>query len=313
MLPHPGDVGGWFRTATGTGVTLLRGWEPAEAGFGRVSPPEEVAAGFALLRDRPVAVLTGAGMSTGSGLPDYRGRDAVARTPMTFQEFIRNDLARRRYWARSTVGWPWFTAAKPGVAHHALARLAKATSIIGVVTQNVDGLHQAAGSSPVVELHGALADVVCLGCRLRLDRQSFQATLLRLNPAIVARMEQLSEQARTAPDGDAEVDRTDSFVYLDCPSCGGLLKPDVVFFGENARPETVARARAVVDQAEILVVLGSSLTVMSGLRFVRRTAKTGKPIVIAGDGATRGDSLATIRLHGRLEDLLTRWVELASG
>lgn len=143
MVTNLGDVGGWFRTATGVATPA---WGPGEGGFGRVSPDADLAAALHLFRDRPTVVLTGAGMSTGSGLPDYRGRDAVPRSPMTFQEFTRSDFSRRRYWARSTVGWSWFTAARPGIAHLALAELGRLTPLTGVITQNVDGLHQAAGS-----------------------------------------------------------------------------------------------------------------------------------------------------------------------
>ncbi len=303
------DVGGWFRTAT-SGVALpATAWGPGAGGFGRVSHDDDLAAAADLFRGRPTLVLTGAGMSTGSGLPDYRGRDAVPRSPMTYQEFVGSDLSRRRYWARSTVGWRWFVHARPNEAHRALAALGGLTPVTGVVTQNVDGLHQAAGSAPVVDLHGNLSRVVCLDCRALSDRHALQEDLLALNPGFADRLVDLAEDSRNAPDGDAEVDRTEDFRYPPCRRCGGMLKPDVVFFGENADRSVVDRAKGLFGEAEALLVLGSSLSVMSGLRFVRRAVQQGKDVVILNDGATRGDDLATLRLHGRLEHVLTRWVE----
>lgn len=300
-----GDVGGWFRSATGGRVTA---WGPVEGGYGRISPEEDLDAAFELFRGRPTLVLTGAGMSTGSGLPDYRGRDSVPRAPMTYQEFIGSDFSRRRYWARSTVGWGWFEATRPGTTHRVLAELGRVTPLTGVVTQNVDGLHQAAGSAPVIDLHGNLARVVCLGCGALSDRAVLQRRLLELNPAVAARIAELSDRARTAPDGDAEVEGLVDFEYPYCVACGGLLKPDVVYFGENVRREVLDAANELLDAADAVLVLGSSLTVMSGLRFVRRAVKEDKKVVIAGDGPTRGDDLATLRIHGRLEGILPRWV-----
>ena len=302
------DVGGWFRTAT-DGVALpATSWGPGTGGFGRRSHDDELAAAADLFRGRPTLVLTGAGMSTGSGLPDYRGRDAVPRSPMTYQEFVGSDLSRRCYWARSTVGWRWFAQARPNAAHHALAKLGEVTPLTGVVTQNVDGLHQAAGSRPVLDLHGALDRVICLDCRALIDRHRMQEQLLALNPRFAGRLDALAVESRSAPDGDAEVDRTADFRYPACPSCGGMLKPDVVFFGENADRAVVDEAMTLLDEAAALLVLGSSLSVMSGLRFVRRAAQQGRDVVIVNDGATRGDDLATLRLHGRLEDVLAGWV-----
>lgn len=298
-----GDVGGWFRTA-GHGTLRHRVvWEPTGDGFGRLSPRADLDAALALFQGRPAMVLTGAGMSTDSGLPDYRGRDAVPRAPMTYQEFVGSDLSRRRYWARSTAGWAWFERAQPNPAHRALARLAHHTPLTGIVTQNVDSLHQAAGSSPVVDLHGSLSRVVCLDCGALLSRGDLQGILLSLNPGIER------SGGPVAPDGDAEADFSGEFYYPGCPDCGGMLKPDVVFFGENTRPEVAAAAGDLLDTAEALLVLGTSLSVMSGLRFVRRAAKQGKPIVIVGDGPTRGDELATIRIHGRLGPVLSHWLD----
>lgn len=262
-------------------------------------------------------VLTGAGMSTASGLPDYRGRDAVPRSPMMYQEFVSSDLSRRRYWARSTVGWRSFATAEPNEAHHLLVALEHRTPLNGIVTQNVDGLHQAAGSGRVIDLHGNLSRVICLQCGHLFDRAELQRQFLALNPRFAAELDQLAADASTAPDGDAEVDRTHDFVYPDCQLCGGMLKPDVVFFGENAHREVVAEANQMLDASDVLLILGSSLTVMSGLRFARRAAREGKDVIIANDGATRGDEVATLRLHGRLGRILSHWVvaerRLASG
>ena len=315
MNNTPGDVGGWFRTAR-AGVDVASdatAWGPDGGEFGRVSPDDDLAAALDLFRGRPTLVLTGAGMSTDSGLPDYRGRDAVPRSPMTFQEFVSSDLSRRRYWARSTVGWRAFGRARPNDAHLALAALGRLTPLTGIVTQNVDGLHQRAGSSPVVDLHGNLAEVICLGCGRLFPREDLQDALLRMNPRFARHLDALADEARTAPDGDAEVDRTEDFEYPDCPACQAMLKPDVVFFGENAHRDTVLRANRLLDAADVLLVLGTSLTVMSGLRFVRRSAKEGRDVIICTDGQTRGDDLATLRLHGRLAPVLSSWVRMAGG
>ncbi|GAB3811997.1 NAD-dependent protein deacetylase [Tessaracoccus terricola] len=305
------DVGGWFRSAVADvpDAPRVKPWEPL-GGFGRTSSDAEVTQALGLLRGRATMVLTGAGMSTGAGLPDYRGRDAKVRNPMTYQEFIGSDFARRRYWARSTVGWMTFGAARPGAAHRLLAELEGQLDVVGVVTQNVDRLHQAAGSRRVVDLHGSLDGAYCLACGHRVHRDELQEAMLALNPELRHRLHELARDSATAPDGDAEVDRTETFEYPACAVCGGILKPDVVFFGENARREVVAEAFAILDDAEVLLVLGSSLTVMSGLRFVRHAARDGVPVVIVNDGRTRGDELATTRVHGRLEVVLARWAEL---
>ncbi|GAA4888329.1 NAD-dependent protein deacetylase [Tessaracoccus lubricantis] len=311
----PRDVGGWFRTAVDGPVVLpnTAAWGPGTGDFGRVSHDDDLLAAADIFRGRPTMVLTGAGMSTGSGLPDYRGRDAVPRSPMMFQEFVGSDLSRRRYWARSTVGWRSFSSAEPNEAHRLLAELGRLTPLTGVVTQNVDGLHQKAGSHPVLDLHGNLAQVLCLECGHLFDRHALQQRFLELNPRFAAQLDQLAADAMTAPDGDAEVDRTQDFTCPDCAICGGMLKPDVVFFGENAHRDTVTAANALLDASDVLLVLGSSLTVMSGLRFARRAAREGKEVIIANDGSTRGDDVATLRIHGRLEPTLRRWISLLTG
>lgn len=302
----PPDVGGWFRTARGGHtVGAIKDWGPPEdSSFGLVSTDAEIADAVEDLRGRRTMVLTGAGTSTASGLSDYRGRGSIPRAPMTYQEFVSSDLSRRHYWARSTVGWPSFRVAMPNRVHEQVAALASVLSVPGVVTQNVDGLHQAAGSDPVLDLHGRLSTVTCLRCRNVVEREDLQRVLLQMNPEFALRLGDLAEQAASLPDGDAEVDRTEEFKYPSCTECGGVLKPDVVYFGENASKEVVTAAFDLLEASEALLVLGTSLTVMSGLRFVRRAVRDSKPIIIINDGATRGDVLATHRLHGRLEVVL---------
>lgn len=326
------DVGRWFSSTPGTrpaaespqaapttlgrrrGLPRTPEWGPLTSeDYGHRSPAEEVTAALELLTPGPVAVLTGAGMSTGSGLPDYRGPQAVPRSPMTAQEFLGSDLARRRYWARSTVGWAQFRRAEPNEAHRHLAALGRrALPVTAVITQNVDGLHQQAGSHPVIDLHGRLDRVRCRSCDALSSRAALHQRMLAMNPELAARLPELAADAAQAPDGDAEVDRTSSFRYPPCPLCGGILKPDVVFFGEAARPEVVAAAREAVAAARALLVLGSSLTVQSGLRFVRAARTAGLPVVVVNDGPTRADEVATIRLHGRLEEVLGAWAELTA-
>lgn len=306
------DVGRWFSTASAPpgarGLPRTPLWAPIpDEHYGMVSPDAVVDAGLEVLRGGPVVVLTGAGMSTGSGLPDYRGPSAPARLPMTYQEFMGSDLSRRRYWARSTVGWARFRQARPNTAHGALAQIGRQHPITAVITQNVDSLHQRAGSSPVIDLHGSLRRVVCRTCAQVVDRETFHSTLLAMNPQVAARIDVLAADAEQAPDGDAEVDRTETFRYPPCTVCAGIMKPDVVFFGENADRAVVARAMSALEAASSLLVLGSSLSVQSGLRFVRRADRAGMPIVIVNDGPTRGDPLATVRVHGRLDAVLSRW------
>jgi len=254
-----------------------------------------------LLRARELVVLTGAGLSTDSGIPDYRGPGAPTRTPMTFQEFRSGPDAQRRYWARSHLGWSRMGTAEPNAGHQALARLDPAL----LITQNVDGLHERAGSRSMVALHGRVADVVCLDCGTVTPRPRLQTRLTDANPGYAA----AHAAAPTRPDGDAELDDTEGFVVPGCEDCGGPLKPDVVFFGENVPASRVARCYAAVDGLTpgdgALLVVGSSLTVMSGLRFVKRAAKAGVPVVIANRGATRGDDLATYTVEVGCSEFLT--------
>ena len=250
-----------------------------------------------------VVVLSGAGLSTESGIPDYRGPTGAARpsSPMTFQVFTGDPAARRRYWARSHLGWRVIGEARPNPGHLAVARLQAAGLLDGIVTQNVDGLHQAAGAHDVVDLHGRLDAVLCLDCGERSGRAALAARLEQANAAWQAQV------LAVHPDGDVAVPDADlaSFVVVPCAACGGVLKPDVVFFGENVPRDRVQRSFALVEQARALVVLGSSLTVMSGYRFVLRATKLGVPVAIVNQGTTRGDAQARLRLHAPLGPALT--------
>lgn len=262
-----------------------------------------------LLSGRPVVVLGGAGCSTESGIPDYRGPEGKLRTrnPVQYGEFVRSVEARSRYWARSTVGWPRMSSAEPNDAHLALARLEMAGVVCGVITQNVDGLHQAAGSRDVVELHGSLAVVRCLGCGASVSRDAMQDRLLEANADWADTVGAVrGERAELAPDGDAELatSRVSSFVVPPCRSCGGILKPDVVFFGENVPKETLARSWALFGRGAVLLVVGSSLTVYSGRRFVYRAAENGVPIGVVNLGPTRADEHAHSKVEGRLGEVL---------
>ncbi len=248
-------------------------------------------------------ILSGAGLSTESGIPDYRGPTGLARRaePMTYQAFTGTAGARQRYWARSHYGWRTIAAAIPNAGHYAVAELERRGLLAGIVTQNVDGLHQAAGARQVIELHGGLDRVVCLNCGERTSRAELDRRLRAANPGWDARVTSIN------PDGDANLadDRTAAFRIADCATCSGVLKPDVVFFGENVPRPRVDECYALVDRAAVVVVLGSSLTVMSGYRFVRRAAKLGLPIAIVNLGQTRGDALAQLTLAAPLGETLT--------
>jgi NAD+-dependent protein deacetylase sirtuin 4 len=251
----------------------------------------------ALARGRRVVALTGAGCSTESGIPDYRGEGTRerARNPIQHREFVRDPEARRRYWARSVIGWPKVARARPNPGHRALAALEEAGALAGVITQNVDGLHGAAGSRRVIELHGALARVRCRGCDAIEARAALQRRLLADNPGWEARA------AEAAPDGDAELPSAlvARFRVVDCAGCGGVLQPDVVFFGASVPRPVVDAAWRLLDEAEALLVVGTSLAVFSGYRFVRRAAERALPIAIVNLGATRGDPLARLRVEAR--------------
>lgn len=253
-----------------------------------------------LMRGSRVAVLTGAGVSTDSGIPDYRGQGAPVRTPMTMQTFVASEAARKRYWAGSHLGWRTFGTALPNDGHRALARLEESGVVSGVVTQNVDGLHRRAGSSHVVELHGASDRVVCLSCGQVFARQSVADRLAELNPHI-----DLDVAIRPAPDGDVEVDDVESMVIPACTVCGGTLKPDVVFFGEFVPTPVYRQAAALVQRADVLLVAGSSLVVNSGVRLLEIARRRRVPIVVVNRGITKGDSRATVKLDAGATETLT--------
>lgn len=250
-----------------------------------------------------VLVLSGAGISTESGIPDYRGEGgSLSRhTPMTYQEFTASARARRRYWARSHLGWRTFGSARPNAGHRAVAAFGRHGLLSGVITQNVDGLHQAAGSEGVVELHGSLDRVVCLSCGASSPRRELAVRLEQAN----AGFEPVA--AGINPDGDADLsdEQVGDFRVLPCTACGGTLKPDVVFFGEAVPPRRIEHCRRLVREAASLLVLGSSLTVMSGLRFVRQAVEAGKPVLIVNRDPTRGDQHALTRVALPLGAALT--------
>ncbi|MEU1015137.1 NAD-dependent protein deacetylase [Streptomyces sp. NPDC005898] len=275
-------------------------WTPAEDLPPGTTDPGPVAE---MLGAGGVLVLSGAGLSTESGIPDYRGEGgSLSRhTPMTYQDFTASEQARRRYWARSHLGLRTFGRARPNAGHRAVAAFERHGLLAGVITQNVDGLHRAAGSEGAVELHGSLGRVVCLSCGARSSRGELARRLEEANPGFAP------VAAALNPDGDADLtdEQVEGFRVLPCTLCGGILKPDVVFFGETVPPERVERCRALVRDAVSLLVLGSSLTVMSGLRFVRQAAEAGKPVLIVNRDATRGDRHAVTRVALPLGPTLT--------
>jgi NAD-dependent SIR2 family protein deacetylase len=255
------------------------------------------------LAGKSILVLTGAGVSTESGIPDYRGEGKTERHPMTFDIFMGSVEARRRYWARSYVGWSVIANAKPNASHFALAQAESLGRVAHVVTQNVDSLHQQAGSKKVTDLHGRLDQVVCMSCQVLLPRLQMDQLIEELNFGIRKDL-----NVEFTPDGDAEVEATADFKIPNCPSCQGVLKPDVVFFGESVPSSRVSSTMAELERLDALVVAGSSLTVNSGMRFVRAASKQGKPIVIVNIGPTRADDIAVAKIEAptslALEELL---------
>jgi len=268
---------------------------------------DDLEALVALLRGKRVTVLTGAGCSTESGIPDYRGPGtrARARNPIQHRDYLREPAVRQRYWARAVLGWQRFSAAQPNPAHRALAALERSGVVPGLITQNVDRLHHAAGSERIVELHGALSIVRCLDCGAREPRAALQDRLLALNPTF-------DHVAVTiAPDGDAELDgeATRTFRVASCAQCAGVLKPDVVFFGDNVAKPVVDAAFALLQEGEALLVVGSSLAVFSGFRFVRRAAERGIPVAMVNLGETRGDPYARVRVDAAAGTVLPALAE----
>lgn len=291
----------------------MTGFARAEAAAAGALSEEQIGylrSAVGLLAGKRVAVLTGAGLSTDSGIPDYRGPDSVPRNPMTYQQFTGDEALRRRYWARNHVGWHHLRRADPNEGHLALARMEQRGLLTGLITQNVDRLHSTAGSTNVVDLHGTYDRVVCLSCRSSFSRQEIAGLLERLNPGYLDRT---GDAGDVAPDADADVDDTSDFTVAPCPVCGGMLKPDFVYFGENVPKDRVERAYSMVDDAGSLLVAGSSLTVMSGLRFVRHAAKHDKPVVIINRGTTRGDGFASLKLELGVSEALPYLAEALPG
>ncbi len=255
-----------------------------------------------LIEGRRVVALTGAGLSTRSGIPDYRGPETRrrAREPVRFAEYVASDQKRARYWARSAVGWTRFSRAEPNVAHRAIATLEERGVISALLTQNVDRLHHRAGSRRVIELHGALAETRCLGCGGLESRDEVQRRIVTENPRFAP------EAIALAPDGDADLpdEAIVGFRAPTCTHCGGALKPNVVFFGESVPKVTLAAALAAFDEAEVLLVVGSSLAVFSGHRFARRAVERGMPIAIVNLGECRADPLATLRIEADCTEVL---------
>ena len=248
-----------------------------------------------------VFVLTGAGLSTDSGIPDYRGQGRVAKHPMTYDTFMGSELAQKRYWARSYVGWSRISSALPNPGHIALAKAEAQGRIKALVTQNVDGLHQEAGSKSVIDLHGRLDRVVCMGCKDSIARIEMDGFLKELNPGITKDV-----SVEFTPDGDAEIEGTENFIVPSCAKCNGVYKPDVVFFGESVPSARVELALNLLEDSDILLVAGTSLTVNSGYRFAKQAAKTQKPIVVVNLGPTRADHLANAKIEANTSLALER-------
>ena len=253
-------------------------------------------------------MLTGAGISTDSGIPDYRGPDSPPSNPMTIRQFTSDPVFRQRYWARNHVGWRHMDETRPNTGHRAVAALEHHGVVNGVVTQNVDLLHTKAGSRTVIDLHGTYAQVICLSCGESMSRAELAEKLDALNPGFTEQIEAIGGLA-VAPDADAVIADTASFRYLDCASCGGMLKPDIVYFGESVPKDIVQQAISLVEDAGALLVAGSSLTVFSGNRFVRHAAARGIPVAIVNRGPTRGDELAAVKVEAGCSELLTLLAE----
>lgn len=261
---------------------------------------DAVASAVAALAGRRIAVLTGAGVSTDSGIPDYRGNGAPRRTPMTVEQFLTNEAARRRYWVGSHLGWRAFAAAEPNAGHRAIADLEAAGIATGVVTQNVDGLHVRAGSRRVVELHGTMRRVFCTHCGQVFDRRDLASRVEADNPWIL-----IPENVPLGPDGDVLPESTDGFRIPDCSVCGGMLKPDVVFFGEFIPAGKFREAEQLVHTSDGLVIAGSSLVVNSGIRLLERARRRKLPVVIVNRGATRADARATVKIDAGTSEVLS--------
>lgn len=253
-----------------------------------------------LMAGKRVAVLTGAGVSTDSGIPDYRGQGSLRRNPMSIDQFVSDESYRKRYWAGSHRGWSTFASAEPNAGHRALAALEADGLVTGIVTQNVDGLHRRAGSSHVIDLHGSLDRAVCLDCGQRYDRGALATRLARENPWL-----DVATDASLAPDGDVEVSNFADLVVPTCDVCSGVLKPDVVFFGEVVPFRVYQSATSIVRKSDVLIVAGSSLAVNSGFRLVDQARRARIPVAIINRGDTKADAMANIRIDAGVSDVLS--------
>ncbi|WP_432239655.1 NAD-dependent protein deacetylase [Herbaspirillum robiniae] len=264
-----------------------------------------------LLTHRKVLVLSGAGISTASGIPDYRDDDGVrrGRLPIQGEEFRHSEAARKRYWARSMLGWPRLAQAKPNAAHRAIAQLQASGHVAAVLTQNVDGLHQQAGTRRVIELHGSIHAVRCLSCGTLYERAQIQNELEQFNPALA------QAEAVILPDGDAQLepDADAAFHVPSCSRCGGMLQPDVVFFGDGVPVARGAEAEQAARDCDAMLVVGSSLMVLSGFRFARMVAEAGKPVAAINRGVTRADPLLAFKIAASAESVLPRLATLVAG
>ncbi|MFD7310868.1 NAD-dependent protein deacetylase [Promicromonospora sp. NPDC059942] len=278
-------------------------WQPEPVEVARTTVDDVVD----VLSGLRITALTGAGVSTDSGIPDYRGPDSPPRSPMTYQQFVGDEEFRRHYWARNHVGWQHVDRTAPNAGHRAFAELEERGILAGIITQNVDLLHEDAGSRNVIDLHGRYDRVICLNCGRVISRTHLAERLTELNPGFLESVGDVAD-VEIAPDADAVIESTAHFKPAPCEFCGGVLKPEIVYFGENVPRERVERAFALVDAADALLVAGSSLTVMSGLRFVRHAAEAGKPVVIVNRGITRGDKYATVKVDAGTSDVLQELV-----
>ncbi|MHA6695897.1 Sir2 family NAD-dependent protein deacetylase [Homoserinimonas sp. A520] len=265
-----------------------------------VSHPGALAAAVTALGGRTIAVLTGAGISTDSGIPGYRGEGSTPRTPMTISDFLTDERYRKRYWAGSQLGWARFGSIEPNVGHRVLADLERAGIVTGVMTQNVDSLHQRAGSAKVIELHGSTDRVRCLTCGQLYSREAVAETIARRNPWLLE-----LDEGVLGPDGDVEVSELDRLVVPQCEVCGGVLRPDIVYFGEFIPPAKSVQARGMIASSDALLIVGSSLVVNSGIRLLDQAVRRELPVIIVNRGETRGDPRATVKIDADASSTLT--------
>lgn len=278
-------------------------WTPAEPTEPDVDLAERAARLAELMHGRRMVVLTGAGVSTGSGIPDYRGPNSPQRTPMTYEQFVSDPEFQQRYWARNHIGWRFMEGAEPNATHRLLADWERSGLVAGVITQNVDMLHLKAGSRNVIDLHGNYGSVACISCSYAINRWAFDEQLSALNPGFRERVASRGA-IEVAPDADALVGDTGGFNFPACPACGGILKPAIVYFGENVPRSRVAAACSLVDAAELILAVGTSLTVQSGYRFIRQATGSGRPVAVVNRGTTRAHAAATLTIDGDCSEVL---------